>query len=102
MDMREKKISGEVIFDGKVVKLEKDKGPVEVKVTDSVSEMLNNIPSFIKASKSKKNSVGFVLDIDLDIKSRWQSICSKLEKMGLSVSQNALSENGKKSILAFG
>ena len=49
------------------IKLIKDEGPVNIKQTHSVSEMLDNMPAFVKAAQAARSPVGFVLDIDLDI-----------------------------------
>lgn len=76
------------------IKLVKDFGPVNIKTVDSASEMLEGLATFIKAAQSARTSVGFVLDIDLDIESRWRSICSRLSNAGLSVSADVLNENG--------
>lgn len=76
------------------IKLIKDSGPVNIKTVDSASEMLDGLETFIKAAQSARMPVGFVLDIDLDIESRWRSICSRLSNAGFLVSSDMLNENG--------
>ena len=76
------------------IKLIKDEGPVNIKQTHSVSEMLDNMPAFVKAAQAARSPVGFVLDIDLDIESRWQSICAKFKRLNFDMPDNALGADG--------
>ena len=76
------------------IKLVKDSGPVNIRTVDSASEMLDGLGTFIKAAQSARMPVGFVLDIDLDIASRWKSICSRLSNAGFSVYSDEPDENG--------
>ncbi|MBR4251478.1 MAG: hypothetical protein IKQ15_04155 [Kiritimatiellae bacterium] len=72
---------------------------VEFKTTDSVTAMLDNLCSFVKSARNKKQPVGFVLDADVDGGTRWTSIKDKLKAEGFEVPDDALAASG--TILEF-
>lgn len=57
--------------------------PDEIMECDGVEKLLNeSLPIFLKASYT---SIGIVVDADLDVQSRWQSIRGRLEQSGYDV-----------------
>ena len=76
------------------IKLVKGHGPVEIRQTHSVDEMIDCLEIFIKASQSSKVTIGFVLDIDLDVEARWQAICAHLAKLDIICDRSSLTSEG--------
>lgn len=76
------------------VRLVKGEGPVNVKQTQSVSEMLDSLPTAVKAAQAAHSPVGFVLDIDADLADRWKAICARFENLGFAVPDDALNSGG--------
>ena len=76
------------------IKLVENQGPVNIRQTYSVSELLDGMDTFVKAAQAARAPVGFVLDIDLNIETRWQSICAKFKKLGISVTDAERNSNG--------
>lgn len=76
------------------VLLTRETGPVEIKITNSVSELLDNMEMFIKASQNRKEPIGFVLDIDENLQSRWTSICGHLLHVGINAEGVELTVEG--------
>lgn len=52
--------------------------PIRIVPARSVDQLLEQVPGAIKAATSRP--VGFVLDIDVAIKDRWESVCHSLIK----------------------
>lgn len=69
-------------------------GPIRFEPTDSVSSMLDGIGTFVKAAQNRGEPIGFVLDIDTDLSSRWHNIRSKLKNIGLDINDDALTDDG--------
>lgn len=76
------------------IKLDKENGPVEIRQAHSVGEMIDCLETFVKAAQSSNMAIGFVLDIDLDVDSRWQSICARLARLGIVCDRSALTPDG--------
>ena len=52
--------------------------PIRIVPASSVDQLLEQLPGAVKAATSR--SVGFVLDIDVAISDRWESVCQSLRK----------------------
>ncbi len=53
-----------------------------IKSLKTVDKVLENMPEAIR--KSTDRPVGFVLDIDIDIATRWQQVCAKIREVGVT------------------
>ena len=88
-------------FNISVRNLENPKGNFSVKDCKGVTELLEQIPVLFK---SPKTSLGIIIDADIDLQSRWESVKNILLKEGFDVPKD-LPENGlivKKGILKAG
>ncbi|MBP5786358.1 MAG: hypothetical protein J6Y19_00850 [Kiritimatiellae bacterium] len=81
------------------ISFESEQREVDFKMTDSVTAMLDNLCTFVKAARNQKQPVGFVLDADVDGEIRWTSIKDKLKAEEFEVSDDALTASG--AILEF-
>lgn len=61
--------------------------PVNVEPKKSVETLLDCMAVAIKTAVKNKQHVGFVLDIDNDVKSRWASVKSRLKNAGVNVDE---------------
>ena len=76
------------------VRITKEDGPVTIEQTKSVSTLLENLEIYVKTAQGLKQPVAFVLDIDNDLASRWESIRSKLNRQGARLSAADLVTSG--------
>lgn len=68
---------------------EKGREPVDVKPQKSVSALLDGISVAVKTALKNVQNIGFVLDIDESVSSRWESVKSRLITGGLPLDTNA-------------
>lgn len=67
---------------------EKGQEPVAVKPQKSVSALLDGISVAVKTALKNCQNVGFVLDIDEDVASRWESVRARLIAGGLPINED--------------
>ena len=68
--------------------------PVNVEPKKSVETLLDCMAVAIKTAVKNKQHVGFVMDIDNDVKSRWASVKSRLKNAGVNVDEFQPDEDG--------
>jgi hypothetical protein len=59
---------------------------LDIKASGSVEELLAIMPDVITAASDRP--VGFVFDIDIEIKNRWAAVCGSLQKAGVTPPPN--------------
>lgn len=84
------------------VKITEKEGPVTFVPTKSVSKLLDNFEIYLKDAQGRGQPVAFVLDIDVNLTSRWDSIRDKLNKYGVHLNAEDLTEAGLTVQLARG
>ena len=65
------------------VDTERGKRHLCIKDQESVEQLLSNMPDAIKVAT--ENTVGFVLDIDVQVSKRWQAVQDRLRAIGLTM-----------------